>query len=287
MKNQTQFLKKTFLITVFIISIQSLFALNDTLYLIRDTISINQLLVSQTTFCEENEFSLQNVILKADVNEIAELIVANTDTIDHSFTINGIIDQVLPAGLTSIVTFQVPETGTYRYFSTVSQGQLMGASGILQIGYQGEISYFWNLNDINNELSHTLSDGSQSAIPSEYNPNVFTINGYSFPNTTGDPNGYVQQNVGEHIYISIINSGNMAHVLHFHGYHVEILNAQEFNKQVGWSKDTFPLKKGEAMTVLLVPDQEGEYPVHDHNLIAVTNAGFYPGGMITRLNIAP
>ena len=40
------------------------------------------------------------------------------------------------------------------------------------------------------------------------------------------------------------------------------------------------------MTLLLVPDQPGIFPVHNHNL-ATVNTGGYPGGMITRLNIMP
>ena len=40
------------------------------------------------------------------------------------------------------------------------------------------------------------------------------------------------------------------------------------------------------MTLLLVPDQPGMYPVHNHNLVTVATGG-YPGGMITRLNIMP
>ena len=79
----------------------------------------------------------------------------------------------------------------------------------------------------------------------------------------------------------------MDHVLHFHGFHVEYLSTTIQTSRIGWIKDTVPLKKGEAMTVLLIANQEGIYPVHNHNLIAVTNSGFYPGGMITLINITP
>jgi hypothetical protein len=55
----------------------------------------------------------------------------------------------------------------------------------------------------------------------------------------------------------------------------------------GWWKDSFPVKVGDHVTILLVPDKEGMYPVHDHNLVANTNVGLYPGGMIAMLNIMP
>ena len=40
-----------------------------------------------------------------------------------------------------------------------------------------------------------------------------------------------------------------------------------------WEKDTFPVFPGEAMTLLLVPDQPGMYPVHNHNLVTVATGG--------------
>ena len=53
-----------------------------------------------------------------------------------------------------------------------------------------------------------------------------------------------------------------------------------------WSKDTVPIKAGETMVLELTANLAGIYPVHDHNLIAVTNAGFYPGGMLTQIHVA-
>lgn len=261
------------------------FALSDTLYLIRDTTQVNFILINQTIFCPENSFSLQNEHIQINVNETAEITIINTDVFTHSFTIDGIVDETLSPNSTTNISFSIPTAGTFRYYSSSFNGEANGASGILLVGYQNEICYFWNLNDVNSTLSHDVSDLSISELPLEYDPDLFFINGYIFPNTLDDTNGYIQQTVGDEIYISIINSGNMEHTLHFHGYHVEILDMKINNYQEGWIKDSFPLKLAEAMTVKLVPHQSGEYPVHDHNLIAVTNAGFYPGGMITRLNI--
>jgi FtsP/CotA-like multicopper oxidase with cupredoxin domain len=78
----------------------------------------------------------------------------------------------------------------------------------------------------------------------------------------------------------------MEHVLHFHGFHAEILHASDPTR-IGWVKDTFPLDVSSTLTLKLVVDLEGTYPVHDHNLIAVTNTGFYPGGMITHIVVSP
>jgi FtsP/CotA-like multicopper oxidase with cupredoxin domain len=79
----------------------------------------------------------------------------------------------------------------------------------------------------------------------------------------------------------------MAHSMHFHGYHVKILSSEKTPQMNGWIKDSFPVKTDDKVTILLVPDKDGMYPVHDHNLIATTNIGLYPGGMIVMLNIMP
>ena len=130
-----------------------------------------------------------------------------------------------------------------------------------------------------------MASGIETDITGNYTPNIFLINGYFFPNTNNDSTAKVRQNVGDTVLISIINSGNIDHILHFHGYHVEIIDIKKNVRQKNWIKDTFPVKTGEALTVMLVPDKIGMYPVHDHNLIAVTNGGLYPGGMITMLHI--
>jgi len=43
----------------------------------------------------------------------------------------------------------------------------------------------------------------------------------------------------------------------------------------------------ETLVLRLVPDKEGQYPVHDHNLVAVSGNGLYPNGMFTLIEIQP
>ncbi len=61
----------------------------------------------------------------------------------------------------------------------------------------------------------------------------------------------------------------MVSPFHFHGYHVKIIDVKIHQTMLGWEKDTFPVFPGEAMTLLLVPDQPGMFPVHNHNLVTV------------------
>ena len=97
----------------------------------------------------------------------------------------------------------------------------------------------------------------------------------------------IMGNVGDTITISIVNNGNMIHPIHFHGYHVELVQSTHQSEKIGWKKDSFPVFVKEGLTVRLVPHQPGEFPVHNHNLVATLFNNGYPLGMITMLMINP
>lgn len=277
-------MKSLSIILFFVVNIS--FAVTDTLYISKGVLTINGTATAFCSFNSTDSLTTQNGNIQNLLQDSLKLTIFNNDTFEHTFTIEGIIDQTISAQSSSNIKIKFAEAGTYLYYSDKSYGRLIGASGILSVVNQTDIHYYWNMYEVESAISHNLADLSLTSIStSSYTPNIFTINGFSYPNTTTDSTGHVQQNVGDTIYISIVNSGNMEHTLHFHGYHVELLDIKVNKKQQGWIKDTFPIKIGEAMTVKLIPNQAGAYPVHDHNLINVTNAGVYPGGMITVLDI--
>ena len=265
----------------------NLYALEFTLCINKDTTTISALPVSGCSFNSTPDFNFRNESISLDLNDTLKLHVINNDTLPHTFTIDGILtqDNEIPPLSSDSFSVSFSTSGSYRYYSDKPYGKMIGASGIISVGYSNFIQYFWNLYDLENELSNNLAAEIQSEIPFDYNPELFFINGLSFPSTVDDSATMIHANVGDEIIVSIVNSGNMDHVLHFHGFHVEVLEAKISSKYTGWIKDTFPVKCQEAMTVKLVPHQVGIYPVHDHNLIAVTEIGFYPGGMLTLLNI--
>ena len=275
------------LLILFTITFTKAFAISDTLYINKYDTLINGAQTSLCSFNNSDTFSTVNQSFQININDSLEITVINNDTLDQDFTIDGTLvgSNTILAGGTATFVIKFNELGTYRYYSDRSYGKLLGASGIIHVTSLPDIHYYWNLYDIQSNASHDIAKNFAGSFPIDYTPNLFTINGYFFPNTTTDTTGFVQENVGDTINISIINSGNIDHVLHFHGYHIKILDAKINQQQINWIKDTFPVKKGEAMTVQLVPHQAGQFPVHDHNLINVTNAGAYPGGMITMLNI--
>ncbi|MFT5185281.1 MAG: plastocyanin [Flavobacteriales bacterium] len=243
--------------------------------------------IAATSFNFSSTFSMKNSIVEVDVDDEVLFTIHNTDTVSHTFTIDGMLemDNTIGPGATEVFALTFTSNGTHRFYSDSAQGKWLGASGSILVGYAENPKFHWNLFDLQTELTHEIHQGLVDEIPSSYQPEMFLINGAFYPETLEDEDTYITGQVGDQIIISIVNSGLMDHILHFHGYHVEILDARILSGRVGWIKDSLPIKKGEAMTVLLSPDKPGEYPVHDHNLIAVTNVGFYPGGMLTYLNI--
>jgi len=162
---------------------------------------------------------------------------------------------------------------------------VLGASMMLRVGYDDLQHFEWNLNEWDTLRTEIAASQMPVDFAAPYEPRQFTINDRVFPNTLEDSTAYVAVDLNQEVYISIVNHGYMEQVLHFHGFHIEMIQSSYHNERVGWMKDTVPLRSGECVIVKLVANQPGVYPVHAHNLIAVTNAGFYPGGMITQINV--
>ncbi len=234
-------------------------------------------------------FDTSNVALINPEETALLLTVINNDSQAHTFDLDGLDNfgvEILPA---DTITFDVPPMamGTYRYFSNNQRGAYLGLSGIFKVGLNMPNQFHWNLSDCMPERMDSVDVEGELLDEEPYVPRYFSINSYTYPNTTLDTNGLVALNLGDSCTISIVNSGFMDHVLHFHGFHVKYLTTTIQSSRIGWIKDTVPILQGEAITLLLVANQVGIYPVHNHNLIAVTNSGFYPGGMLTLINITP
>ena len=267
--------------------------------IIKDTIHINKepfqiggtigYTFHACVFNQTSTFEQTNKIIEIDEGDILELHVINNDTLEHTFTIDNLVEtnNTIIAGDTKDFTITFNSIGPYRYYSDVFYGKGLGASSFIMYGYENFPRYYWNMFEQSDTLSEEIALLQTNSIPLDYEPDIFTINMKVPPATGVDPYAKVIQNVGDTIYISVMNSGAMLHTLHFHGYHVTIVNASINSLYNGWLKDSFSVLKEEIVFLLLVPDQPGTYPVHEHNLICVSTNGFYPGGMLNLIDIQP
>lgn len=277
------------LLTLVIVGIVNLSFTSDTLYIIKSQTSIGVNNTYLCTFNDSNVFSHENYAFQLNSGASLDVTVVNTDTSVHTFTIDGYLtsgNQIQPGDTMDFSINNLPD-GTYRYYSDVPWGKNIGASGVVQVGYEQYDRYTWNLLDVDTASFAEIALGTMTNFDSDYLPSYFLINGKSFPATVTDSSTSIYQQLGDTIIISVINSGHMVNSFHFHGFHFDIIGATEHTDYIGWTKDSTPFVRKEAMTIMLVAYQEGMYPIHSHNLMAVTNSGLYPGGMITMINIQP
>jgi len=235
-----------------------------------------------------------NAVIARAADTASSITIHNTDSLDHlcALTWGNQFNTLIEAGSAATIELPALPTGVHRFGLTDTIGERLGAFSMVQVGLT-EITtnsspiFHWNLGDWNTESIAQIDSGSYSGEGAQYIPDQFTINEQTYPATADDANGTVEVQLGDTCWIAIANHGLMDHVLHFHGFHVLIETSTHHPDRVGWSKDTVPIKRGEGITVRLVANLPGMYPVHNHNLIAVTNAGFYPGGMITHIHVQP
>lgn len=258
----------------------------DTLYLNRDTLTISPVFFQKAAFNLDTTFQPRNAIIDIPENTSKSLVIINRDSVEHEVLLpdGSPTFMILPSQSQS-VTIAPLNFGTYVIQSLSPQGKFLGAGAIVRVGVAG-ISYSWDLWEQDPELTHEFGDGVLTGLPSVYRPLVFAINGVVDPMSMS-AGAMIMGSVGDTITISIVNNGNMIHPLHFHGYHVEIIQSTHQLDRIGWKKDSFPVFVKEGMTLRLVPHQPGEFPVHNHNLVATLFNNAYPLGMITMLMISP
>jgi len=150
--------------------------------------------------------------------------------------------------------------------------------GMIVIKDDNATDFFWNMKEHQRDWNDTIGGGA-SVDWSTYYPEYFTINGKSNPFINEDANARVTGSMGEVMHIYMVNTGQSVHSIHYHGYHSEIIFSSKYPAHVGRSKDTFAIYPMESIVVEMIPDQLGEYPVHDHNLVAVSGGNIYPNGM--------
>ena len=264
------------------------FGVEVTLHINKGEIQIDEQVFTATAFNASEELNAKNEIIILTPGEVHTFVIFNNDTLAHDLTIPGVLisNNNIEPGTSESFDVEFPQEGAFSYFSSSTYGKYCGAFGVIHVRIEEGTAFYWNLFDLNTTNSLSFANTELEEYPEEYLPELFLINGTFFPHTLEDQNTLVTLNLGETCEIVVANGGYMDHVLHFHGFHVTVKFQSGDALMLDWSKDTVPIKAGETMVLELTANLAGIYPVHDHNLIAVTNAGFYPGGMLTQIHVA-
>ncbi len=235
-------------------------------------------------FNSDRSFSMVNTVISLKTTDQLILTIVNNDSVVHGFGItNYATTPALIAPADSIIdTLQFTAEGVFIYYDTYQYPKFryLGEAGMICVNNAtADKKYYWNLKEHQSTYNEQLI-ANKAVSWSAYMPDFYTINGLSFPYTLDDTASQVYAMVGDTIHIFIANTGQSAHSIHFHGFHCKILSSTH-SEQIGWVKDTFPIKSMETMVLELVPDKPGHYSVHDHNLTAITGGGFHPKGMLS------
>jgi FtsP/CotA-like multicopper oxidase with cupredoxin domain len=129
------------------------------------------------------------------------------------------------------------------------------------------------------EWNSRYAQGGQLGNPREVNDcDFFTLNGKSFPET--EP---IRAKLGEVLRIRFINAGSQPHFMHLHGHEFMVTHKDGVPLAEPQLMDTVAVGPGERVDIIILANNPGEWPLHCHTAAHQTNAGAYPGGMMTHL----
>ncbi|MCG8574165.1 MAG: multicopper oxidase domain-containing protein [Flavobacteriales bacterium] len=261
-----------------------------------DTVYINKGLITMVdgsnhdyySFNATTTFETTNKRIEIGLGDSLYLAIVNTDAVVHGFDVTNTSSYStnIPATDTVEVPMKFEDLGVYIFYDNANYPNFryLGLGGMIVVDDFSGTQFYWNIKDHEGDWNDSL-DAGWTVDWNDYYPDYFTINGYSNPLINDDPDARIVGSVGETMRIYISNTGEGIHSLHFHGYHLNILYSSKYPNHVGRSKDTFPIESMETLILELVPDKVGEYPVHDHNLVAVSGGNIYPNGMFLTMLI--
>lgn len=224
--------------------------------------------------------------IRAKKGDLVRIVIKNNSTQPHSVHPHGITsvdmlndgvphisgNYIMP-GKSYTYEFVAKEAGTHWYHCHVqtSLHQDMGMYGSLIIEDTEKPSWDKEFTVMLDEWDTKRDPANATAKP---NYNYFSVNGKSGKSV---PDMVIKE--GEIARIRLINAGFESHATHLHGTHFVVIAKDGYKVPQPYNMDTVNIAPGETYDVL-VKGRDGVWPWHDHNSLAVTDDGVYPGGML-------
>ena len=263
---------------------------NQSLYIVADSLlTVDSTKVPYITFNETLTYNQSNPIINLMQGDTLHLWIYNTDSLMHDFVIKGISSVIsIPSNDSAFLQTVFTAKGSYIYHdpSAFPKNTYLGLAGMIVVKNHPFACFYWNIKEHNSDWNNQLFNGSPVNW-NQYDPDYFTINSVSNPNINGDTLARITGQVGDTLFLYITNTGLSIHSMHFHGYHATIKYSSRNASHLNREKDTFPIYPMETVILRIIPDKEGEFPIHDHNLVAITGNNIYPNGMFTTILITP
>ncbi len=270
-----------FCVNVFSATIhQSLYIKGDSLTLVTGN------KIPYLTFNNSGTYDQKNARIELDIQDSLSMWVYNNDTIAHEFEIKNVVFGLspIPSGDSLFIGYKFNNAGCYIFYDP--QFYTTGLGGMIVVKNHAYSSFYWNMKTHQSNWNEVMLNNG-TVDWTTYHPDYYTINGSSFPDLMSDTDSRITGQLGDTLMVYMANTGKSIHSVHLHGYHASIVFSSKDANHVGREKDTFPIYPLETLVLKLVPDKSGEYPIHDHNLVAVSGNGLYPNGMLSTILIVP
>ena len=242
-------------------------------------------------------------------DDVVNFTIHNTLATPHNFTIDGVVDKVVPARETLNFSITVKKWGSYLYYdsSNAPYNRLLGLYGAMPVMPKGSTNelypgsrtfvqqYSWIFSDIDPVWHDAVRQGRTPTTP--YVPRYFTLNGLGGrpPGAPGahdpnidaitDPRSALHGHIGDRTLVRMVNVGLADQSVHAHGNHMEWLTLNGEVRPEVWEKDCLYLdsKMGKIDSIYpfeIPPDswplaQTSTYPMHLHTEMSQTAAGGY------------
>jgi FtsP/CotA-like multicopper oxidase with cupredoxin domain/Cu/Ag efflux protein CusF len=172
------------------------------------------------------------------------------------------------------------------------------ARAVREAGYTKEYSLVYSdLDDRLNRIVASTQDPREierrmhrDYDSSQRQPNIFLLNGRSFPFTLRDTP--IEVKPGDRVLLRILNAGARTLALHTHGHHPILLAQDGYDVPAAmrYARDVFTVSPAQRIDLELRAGSddtdasgEGVWLFHDHTEQAVTNNGIGPGGDLTMI----
>ena len=201
-------------------------------------------------------------------------------------------------GLVGMLIIEPNRPGNLFSHLVPGAGRIQDLSKAAMEHYQREYSLvYMDIDDRLNRIPAAFKDHREieKRMHREYDstqrrPNIFLLNGRSFPFTLRDTPIKVAS--GERVKLRVLNAGARPIKLHTHGHHPTLTHLDGYPVPAGMrvTRDVFDLGAAQRIDLELRPGSDAFYAsgpgvwiMHDHTEHAVTNKGISPGGDITAI----
>lgn len=119
--------------------------------------------------------------------------------------------------------------------------------------------------------------------PQDLEPDVFTINGHSYPLTEEHRPSMVHIKEGTSVRVRMLNAGTTTEEIHLHGHDMYVFAQDGVRLASPYWVDTLRIGPAERFDFLIHGDNPGVWMLHTHRPEGETNDMQFPGGMHTML----